>query len=130
MWRSALLVRRSLAAAATVTTLALAQLCFAQAGKAAADLPAGPMQAKATTACTECHETRIVLQQRLNQAAWTREVDKMIQWGAVVDPADRDALIGYLSTNFGTDKEPYQAPRTASERATSPKKSAKTSQAH
>ncbi len=76
-------------------------------------LPAGPMQAKATTACTECHEARIVLQQRLSKAAWTKEVDKMTKWGALVDPADREVLIDYLSTNFGPDKPPYEPPRTA-----------------
>jgi hypothetical protein len=81
--------------------------------KIAADLPAGPMQAKATTACTECHEARIILQQRLSKAAWTKEVDKMTKWGAVVDAADRDALIDYLSTNFSPDKAPYEPGRTA-----------------
>jgi hypothetical protein len=78
-----------------------------------AELPAGPMQAKATTACTECHEARIILQQRLSKAAWTKEVDKMTKWGAVVDPGDRDALIDYLSANFSPDKPPYEPPRTA-----------------
>ncbi|MFZ0535273.1 MAG: hypothetical protein WAM47_00350 [Candidatus Sulfotelmatobacter sp.] len=77
-----------------------------------ADLPAGPEQAKATTACTECHEARIILQQRLSKAAWTKEVDKMTKWGAVVDPADRDALLDYLSSNFSPDKPPYEPPRT------------------
>jgi hypothetical protein len=67
------------------------------------DLPAGPVQAKVRTACTECHDSRIVLQQRLSDKAWTREVDKMIKWGAVVD-ADRDAFIRYLSLNFPPDK--------------------------
>jgi hypothetical protein len=79
------------------------------------ELPAGPMQAKATTACTECHEARIILQQRLSKAAWAKEVDKMTKWGALVDPADRDALIDYLSTNFSPDKPPYVPPTTASE---------------
>jgi hypothetical protein len=78
-----------------------------------ADLPAGPMQAKATTTCLECHEARIILQQRLSKAAWTKEVDKMTKWGAVVDPADRDALIDYLSTNFSPDKPAYDPPRTS-----------------
>jgi mono/diheme cytochrome c family protein len=78
-----------------------------------ADLPAGPMQAKATTACLDCHEARIILQQRLSKAAWTREVDKMAKWGAVVDPADRDALIDYLSTNFSSDKPAYDPQRTS-----------------
>jgi hypothetical protein len=76
------------------------------------DLPEGPLQAKATSACTECHEARIILQQRLSKAAWTREVDKMIQWGALVDAQDRDRLIDYLSTNFGVDKPEYVADRT------------------
>jgi hypothetical protein len=68
------------------------------------DLPAGPMQAKARTACLECHESRIILQQRLSKKVWTKEVDKMIKWGAVVDPNDRDAFIDYLSVNFAPDK--------------------------
>jgi len=78
-----------------------------------ADLPAGAMQAKATTACLECHEARIILQQRLSKAAWTKEVDKMVKWGAVVDPNDRDALIDYLSANFSPDKPAYEPQRTS-----------------
>ena len=72
----------------------------------AAPLPEGPMAAKASTACTECHEARIILQQRLSKAVWAKEVDKMMKWGAVVDAADRDQLIDYLSTNFGPDQPP------------------------
>lgn len=86
------------------------------AAKVTADLPAGPMQAKATTACLECHEARIILQQRLSKPAWTKEVDKMTKWGAVVDSADRDALIDYLSTNFSPDKAAYEPQRTAVEK--------------
>ena len=71
------------------------------------------MQAKATTACLECHEARIILQQRLSKAAWTKEVDKMTKWGAVVEPADRDAVIDYLSANFSPDKPAYEPQRTA-----------------
>jgi hypothetical protein len=86
--------------------------------KVTADLPAGDMQAKATTACTECHEARIILQQRLSKAAWTKEVDKMTKWGAVVDPTDRDALIDYLSSNFSPDKPAYEPQRTMGQRTT------------
>ena len=98
-----------------ITLLALATALLAQKSAPAnvtAELPAGPMQAKATTACLECHEARIILQQRLSQSAWTKEVDKMTKWGAVVDPADRDALIDYLSTNFNPDKPAYEPQRT------------------
>jgi len=99
----------------TITTALLAQKSAP--ANVTADLPAGTMQARATTACLECHEARIILQQRLSKAAWTKEVDKMTKWGAVVDPADRDALIDYLSTNFSPDKPAYEPPKTANKNA-------------
>jgi len=89
--------------------------------KVTEDLPAGAMQAKATTACLECHEARIILQQRLSKGAWTKEVDKMVKWGAVVDANDHDALVDYLSTNFSPDQPAYEPPRTAADRSSSGK---------
>lgn len=102
-------------AAALITTCASGS---AQSGSARTveELPAGAMQQKTTTACSECHEARIILQQRLSKAAWTKEVDKMIRWGAVVDSADRDGIIDYLSANFGVDQPAYTPLRTASEK--------------
>jgi|SRR5258705_10025101 len=76
-------------------------------------LPAGPLQDKATSACSSCHEASIIVQQRLSKAAWTKEMDKMIKWGAEVNAADRDGLIDYFTTNFGPDQVAYEAPRTA-----------------
>ncbi|SRR5579872_866419 len=98
---------------ALVAALSFTAPAQQQAAKMTEDLPPGAMQAKATTACTECHEARIVLQQRLSKATWTKEVDKMIKWGAVVDAADHDALIDYLSTNFSPDQPAYEPPRTS-----------------
>ena len=93
-------------------TLLLALTCLPGLRAQSADLPPGPGQAKMKTACLECHDSGIIVQQRLAKAAWTKEVDKMIKWGAVVDPGDRDAFIEYLSANFPADKKPYVAPRT------------------
>jgi len=90
--------------------------CFPLLHAQSPELPAGPMQQKVTTACTECHESRIILQQRLSKAAWTKEVDKMIKWGAVVDSADRDGFIEYLSANFPPDKAPALMPRARSQK--------------
>lgn len=90
--------------------------------KATENLPVGAMQAKATSACLECHEARIILQQRLSKAAWTREVDKMVKWGAIVDASDRDALIDYLSANFGPDQPAYKPPRTGTQKRGAVKK--------
>jgi hypothetical protein len=122
-------VARAIAARPMVSSIVVAILALASASpflalaqkpvsaSVTADLPPGPMQAKATTACMECHEARIILQQRLSKAAWTKEVDKMTKWGAVVDPADRDALIDYLSTNFSPDKPTYEPQRTSGGKA-------------
>jgi hypothetical protein len=68
------------------------------------ELPAGPVLARVRTACTECHDSHIIVQQRLSNKAWSKEVDKMIKWGAVVDPNDRSAFIDYLSIYFPSDK--------------------------
>ena len=122
------LAARLIAIAIALTLLALGLGGpFAWSQKPAAplteNLPPGPMQAKATTSCMECHEARIILQQRLSKAAWTKEVDKMIKWGAVVDAGDHDALIDYLSANFSPDQPPYEPPRTAPEKSAAGKRS-------
>lgn len=80
------------------------------------ELPPGPMQQKATTACLECHEARIIVQQRLSKAVWTKEVDKMIRWGAVVEANDHDSLVDYLSANFSPEKPAYVPPRSAADK--------------
>jgi hypothetical protein len=82
----------------------------------ASPLPPGPMAEVAATACTECHEPRIILQQRLSKEAWTKEVDKMIKWGALVDTGAHDPLIDYLTSNFGVDQPPYEPSRTSTEK--------------
>ena len=106
--------------AGAMFALATASIFWAQDQKAVranvtADLPSGTMQAKATATCLECHEARIILQQRLSKAAWVKEMDKMAKWGAEVDPKDRDALIDYFSANFNPDQSVYDAPKSANE---------------
>jgi hypothetical protein len=100
-----------LSAAVIALMLLVAGIIHAQ-SPSLSELPEGPMQAKATTACTECHEARIIVQQRLSKAAWTKEVDKMVKWGAVVEAQDHDALVDYLSSNFPVDKAPFTAERS------------------
>jgi len=78
-------------------------------------LPAGPAKEKAEAACLTCHEARIIVQQRLSKAAWTKEMDKMIKWGSEVDPKDREALIDYFTATLSPDQPAYAAPRTGSE---------------
>jgi hypothetical protein len=70
------------------------------------DLPAGTIQAKVNTTCAECHDAGIIRQQRLSEKVWTKELDKMIKWGALVDPSDRAAFVEYLSASFPPNKPP------------------------
>jgi hypothetical protein len=61
--------------------------------------------AQRATGCTSgCHGPSLIAQQRLDRAAWVREVDKMISWGARVSPADREAFIDYFSATFNSSR--------------------------
>jgi mono/diheme cytochrome c family protein len=57
--------------------------------------------------CVQCHSLRLVDSQRLSPAAWAREIDKMIGWGAVVP--DRQTLLDYLSQEY-SDSKPVPKP--------------------
>lgn len=52
--------------------------------------------------CLPCHSLRLIHSQRLPKATWNKELDKMAGWGAKYQ--DRDALLEYLSANYGDDK--------------------------
>jgi mono/diheme cytochrome c family protein len=54
--------------------------------------------------CLACHNAALIAQQRLDEAGWTRELDKMIRWGATVPEDRRDALVSYLARMFGTSR--------------------------
>ena len=99
-------------AALLIFCLAAAGLLWSQSPAPA--LPAGPMREKVQTACTECHDAHIIVQQRLDRKLWTKEVDKMTKWGALVEPSDHDGFIDYLSANFGPNNSfvPRQNPPT------------------
>ncbi len=51
--------------------------------------------------CLLCHEADLTEQQRLSRPGWTREVEKMVRWGAVVTDTEKEPLIDYLFKNFG-----------------------------
>ena len=61
--------------------------------------------------CIPCHSLRLVDSQRLSQAAWEKELTKMIGWGAVVP--DRKILVDYLTQEYGQNKPPLPGQLTA-----------------
>jgi hypothetical protein len=64
-------------------------------------LPDGPGKSQVESACYACHSADLLAQQRLTDKQWTKAVDKMIGWGAVVAPADKDVIVQYLAKHYG-----------------------------
>ncbi len=88
-----------------VVLLASSILARAQAPSAPGKpLPPGPMQSKMKAACTQCHNTGRITEQHLTRQQWSDELEKMEGLGAVIPDADRNALLNYLTRNFGPEK--------------------------
>jgi hypothetical protein len=65
------------------------------------DLPNGKGKAQVEAACYACHAADLLVQQRLTEKQWTASVEKMMRWGAVVRPEDKDVIVRYLARHFG-----------------------------
>jgi len=68
------------------------------------ELPPGKMQAKVKAACTQCHTVANITKKPRTRAEWSKVLDKMTGYGADIDEKDRDAILEYLSANFGPGK--------------------------
>jgi len=97
---------RSLSVKAVLLFCVAAAPLVIQAQGPVPELPVSPITPKVKTACLECHDSGIIVQQRLNRKMWGREVDKMVRWGALVDAVDQDAFVNYFVANFGSEKPP------------------------
>jgi cytochrome c5 len=64
------------------------------------DLPDGKGVELARDKCVTCHEADLIIAQRLSKQGWTREVEKMIRWGAKVNDTEKETLVEYFSTHF------------------------------
>jgi competence protein ComEA len=62
------------------------------------------MQPKIKAACTQCHDVSRITEQHLTREQWSGELEKMEGLGAVIPDADRDAILNYLTRNFGPGK--------------------------
>jgi cytochrome c5 len=82
--------------------LAVAACCLMSANTRAArqDLPEGKGAELARDRCVSCHEADLIVSQRLSRQGWTREVEKMIRWGAVANDSEKEILIDYFAARF------------------------------
>ncbi len=91
--------------ALTALVLAVSIAANRQASFAAEqDLPPGKGVELANAKCVTCHEADLIMAQRLSKQGWTREVEKMIRWGAVVNDAEKAILVDYFSEHFKPGK--------------------------
>ncbi len=81
-------------------TAAFCGLMSANTRAARQDLPEGKGAELARDKCVSCHEADLIVSQRLSRQGWTREVEKMIRWGAVATEAEKEVLIDYFAANF------------------------------
>jgi cytochrome c5 len=50
--------------------------------------------------CLLCHGIDLTEQQRLARAGWTREVEKMVRWGAEVSDTEKPLIVDYLADKY------------------------------
>jgi len=63
--------------------------------------------------CVSCHESDIITSQKLSLTGWTNSVNKMVRWGAVITPAEREVLQPFLAANYGPRPAAAHAPSDA-----------------
>ena len=73
------------------------------------DLPGGKGVELVRDRCVNCHEADLIVSQRLSRQSWTREVEKMIRWGAVASNSEKEILIDYFAAHFKPRSRTSQA---------------------
>ena len=107
-------LRRLVVAAVLACAPALPAALLAQ-GAPAADLPDGPDVALVRARCVTCHGADLIVQQRLTQVGWDREVTKMVRWGSPVTDAERPAVVAYLTRAFGVQPRAAHDPKVVAD---------------
>ena len=68
-----------------------------------ARLPDGPGKKQVGKICVSCHDSGNFRKARFTSEEWTDSVDDMVQRGASGTPAELEAVVAYLTKNFGKD---------------------------
>jgi hypothetical protein len=72
--------------------------------QAADDLPEGAAKETVMRVCTVCHDTDHFTTKRRTKDEWSDTVDTMAKRGAMATDEEFDAIVDYLTKNFGKDK--------------------------
>ena len=80
-----------------------------------AQLPDGPGRDETLQLCGNCHDAKVVMQQRQDKQGWTDTISKMIEKGADGTEDQFNVVLTYLVKNFGPPPAPVninKAPAT------------------
>jgi cytochrome c1 len=80
---------------------AAAVLAVAAFGASAQDTTPDKGEQLQNAVCLSCHDLRPIQTAALDKAGWTMVLDSMIEKGAEVKPADKPALVDFLTRNHG-----------------------------
>ena len=69
----------------------------------AQDLPDGAGKDLVVKVCTVCHDAARIISKKWSRAEWNDTVDKMAMRGAMASDDEFDAIVTYLTKNFGKD---------------------------
>jgi cytochrome c5 len=69
----------------------------------AQDLPDGAGKDLVVKVCTVCHDSARIVSKKWTRAEWNDTVDKMAMRGAMASDDEFDAIVTYLTKNFGKD---------------------------
>ena len=69
--------------------------------KDAARLPEGPGKEAVGKICIDCHDSGNFRKARFTTEEWTDSVEDMVQRGATGTPQELEAVVAYLTKNFG-----------------------------
>jgi len=65
------------------------------------NLPDGPGKDALLKLCQDCHELDVVIQDNRTKDGWTKTIAKMIDRGAEGTDEQFEAIVNYLTKNFG-----------------------------
>jgi len=92
-------MRRFILAAASI--LAGITLNSSAEAQQANPFPPGAGRDLIAVACTQCHRAGPIIQLRMGEPGWRRQVYNMVLRGAQIGPDEIDDVVKYLATNFG-----------------------------
>ncbi|SPE42174.1 conserved exported hypothetical protein [Candidatus Sulfopaludibacter sp. SbA3] len=90
---------------ALLLPIAAALLCMADDDGNASLLPDGPGKEVVAKVCTECHSVDRMRTLRISKDEWWEKVADMVDRGAKATDAESEAVVEYLSRNFGKDSK-------------------------